>query len=222
MLADERIAEILDQAADDIEANGWQRLHCAQYSRPYLYGGPGAMSALGAIQNVITGSPSRWDTPHDDPRIAEIDKVMACLDQRYVRLNPGGWFIHHAEPFVAWHDETPHRSLQPLRTQGEIVAFLRATAAELRTPAAGELRATHPGDETRDGDGTGDGRGAELVCPECGEPARAVPPVRVPLGLPAQEFSHTDGEPLCVTFDTADRVCEPCTPVTRDAWEREN
>ena len=38
-----------------------------------------------------------------------------------------------------------------------------------------------------------------LVCPECGEPARAVPPHEWPLAgwAPRPRFSHHDGTPLC-------------------------
>ncbi len=36
-----------------------------------------------------------------------------------------------------------------------------------------------------------------FVCPECGEPARHLPPVRWVVPGPPPEWSHLDGESLC-------------------------
>ena len=52
------------------------------------------------------------------------------------------------------------------------------------------------------------------VCPECGEPARHLPPTaRFPWAahhLPVPQWSHTDGEPLCpVPSDTGRQPAEP-------------
>jgi len=135
MLTDHQIADVLYAAADYIDGHGWLRFYAAQHSRPYAHGGPGAMSALGAIQHVITGSPARWDTPRQDRRLDEVDQVMDCLDQRYLRIYPDGWFAQHGEPFMAWHSETDYPGARPCRTKTEIVAFLRAAADELRTVA---------------------------------------------------------------------------------------
>ena len=43
------------------------------------------------------------------------------------------------------------------------------------------------------------GTHAPLACPECGEPAHAVPPHEWPLAgwTPRPRFSHHDGTPLC-------------------------
>jgi hypothetical protein len=198
MLNDHQIADVLTTAANYIDDHGWLRFHTAQYSPPYAHGGAGAMSALGAIQNMITGSPSRSDTPRDESRIGEIEQVMACLDRRYVRLYPNGWFAQHGEPFMVWHSETDYPSFQPRRTKAEIVAFLRAAAGELR------------GDVI-------DGGHPSWACPECGEDVREFPPVQVPVDCPRQTYSHLDGEPLCpVPVVGRDGGSESASPVVRE------
>jgi hypothetical protein len=52
----------------------------------------------------------------------------------------------------------------------------------------------HPGTRPRS-----TGTRVPLVCPECGDPARAVPPQEWPLAgwAPRPRFSHHDGTPLC-------------------------
>ena len=198
MLTNEQIAEILDQVADHIDANGWLPFLPAQNTPPYLTGrGPGAMSVLGAVQYLITGSPARWDTSHGDPRVDDVDQVMHYLDARIIRLFPDDLVAESVEPFMSWHSESSFTSGDRLRTTTEVLAFVRAAATELHTP------------------GTGDGADAGgWVCPECGEDVRQVPPDRLTPGCPPQKFSHLDGEPLCPVIGDAG-YC-PASPVRKD------
>jgi hypothetical protein len=183
MLTDHQIANVLATAADYIDDHGWLRFSCAPSSRPNARSGPGPVSALGAIQHVITDSPSRSDTPRRELPTDGIDQVMACLDRRYVRLYPNGWFAQHGEPFLTWHSETDYPSYRPCRTQSEIVAFLRAAAGELRGDAIdGEL----PG----------------WACPVCKEPVTEFPPEEIPAGCPRQGNGDLgDGPPCAVVED---------------------
>ncbi len=58
-----------------------------------------------------------------------------------------------------------------------------------------------------------------LVCPECGEPARKVPPHEWPLAgwAPRPRFSHHDGTPLCpVVGPDGYTPAEPTGPTDTD------
>jgi hypothetical protein len=78
------------------------------------------------------------------------------------------------------------------------------------------MTATEPGTTTRP-------RTADtpmpLVCPECGEPARVVPPNEWPLAgwAPRPRFSHHDGTPLCpVVGPDGYTPAEPTGPADTD------
>lgn len=148
MLTNEHIADILDDVADHLEADGWEPFFPAVHAPPYLVDdpGPGAMSVLGAVHYLITGSPARWDSAHGDPRLDDVDQVMRYLDARVIRLYPGELVAESCEPFMSWHTETQFPDGVFARSESDVLTFLRATVAELRTPGTGDTTGHGAGD----------------------------------------------------------------------------
>lgn len=65
--------------------------------------------------------------------------------------------------------------------------------------------------------------GADLICPECGEGVRNLPPTDMPPGQARPDFSHHDGSTLCPVFSpgsathlSGDKPAEPVAflPIT--------
>lgn len=137
MLTNEQIVEILKTAADYIDEHGWLHFLPARYAPPYLSGGPGPVSALGAIQYLITGSPVRWGTPDGDPRLDDVDQVMECLNKRFIRLHPDDLATLSPDPFMTWHSEGGYPGFRRRRDEAEVLAFLRLMVEELSSSTAG-------------------------------------------------------------------------------------
>lgn len=109
------IAAILDRAADHIDAVGWWRGelydHRQAATRPLLQC---SVCAIGAINVALHGEPTfKMRLAGED--VLDAHSVAAFVEQR----------LKVDDEIATWND-------RPGRTQGEVTAALRETAAELR------------------------------------------------------------------------------------------